>query len=114
MHVMSNIEISDEEASKNITPLISTRTVSVGERVYAVLRILIVNNGHVNVIDCFRGVHTKHEAVATFMALLEMLRAGRITIEENIEEYEQKGVIDLHDNVYIDLYSGKIRQDREE
>ena len=42
MSVMSNIEVSDEVASEKIKPLISTRTVSVGEKVFAVLRILVV------------------------------------------------------------------------
>ena len=114
MHVLSNIEITDEVASEKIKPLISTRTVSVGERVYAVLRILVINNGRVNVIDCFSGVHTKHEAVATFMALLEMLKAGRITISEIDELYAQDQIVDLNKNVYIDLYTGKIKIDSEE
>ncbi len=114
LRIMSSIEISDEEASEKIKPLISTRTVSVGEKVFSVLRILILNDGHVNVIECFNGVHTKHEAVATFMALLEMLRAGRITIEENVDEYEKDGVINLDNNVYINLFTGKIRQSSEE
>lgn len=115
MRVMSNIEISDAEASEKIKPLISTKTVSVGSKVYSILRVLLTNGGRVNVLECFRGVTTKHELVATFMALLEMLRAGRITIEESIEEYEKKGVIDIDsDNVYIDLYSGKIRSTKED
>jgi segregation and condensation protein A len=107
--VMSNLQITDEDASEKIKPLISTRTVSVGEKVFSVLRILVLNKGHVNVMECFRGITTKHELVATFMAILEMLRAGRITIKEDLEKYEQVGVIDLDDNVYIDLYSGKVR-----
>ena len=81
---------------------------------YSILRILLLNNGRVNALECFGGITTKHELVATFMALLEMLRAGRITIEESVEEYEKKGVIDLDDNVYIDLYSGKIRSTKED
>ncbi|MBO5378789.1 MAG: segregation/condensation protein A [Clostridia bacterium] len=108
MSVMSNIEVSDEVASEKIKPLISTRTVSVGEKVFAVLRILVVNGGTVNIIDCFEGVRTKHEAVATFMALLEMLRAGRITLEET-DEVLNNGVINIENNVYINLYEGKIR-----
>lgn len=108
MSVMSNIEVSDEVASEKIKPLISTRTVSVGEKVFAVLRILVVNGGTVNIIDCFEGVRTKHEAVATFMALLEMLRAGRITLKET-DEVLQNGVINIENNVYINLYEGKIR-----
>ena len=73
-----------------------------------VLRILVVNGGTVNIIDCFEGVRTKHEAVATFMALLEMLRAGRITLEET-DEVLNNGVINIENNVYINLYEGKIR-----
>ena len=40
-----------------------------------------------------------------------------ITPEEvaaRIADYEKKGVIDLDDNVYIDLYSGKIRSTKED
>mgnify|MGYP003303414974 CR=1 FL=1 len=108
LSVMSQIEVSDEVASEKIKPLISTRTVSVGEKVFAVLRILVVNGGTVNIIDCFEGVRTKHEAVATFMALLEMLRAGRITLQET-DEVLNNGVINIENNVYINLYEGKIR-----
>ena len=113
LSIMSNIEVTDEIASEKIKTLISTKTVSVGEKVYAVLRILVVSGGHVNVIDCFEGIRTKHEAVATFMALLEMLRAGRITLEEDILS-DENGVINLENNVYINLFSGKIRQASEE
>lgn len=108
MSVMSNIEVSDEVASEKIKPLISTRTVSVGEKVFAVLRILVINGGTVNIIDCFEGVRTKHEAVATFMALLEMLRAGRITLKET-DEVLNNGVINIENDVYINLFEGKIR-----
>ena len=113
LSIMSNFESNDEIASEKIKPLISTKTVSVGEKVYAVLRILVINNGHVNVIDCFENIRTKHEAVATFMALLEMLRAGRITLEES-QTNEGNGVINLENNVYINLFSGKIRGASEE
>ena len=77
------------------------------------LRILVVNGGHINVIDCFENIRTKHEAVATFMALLEMLRAGRITLEESIVN-DENGVINLENNVYINLFTGKIRGASEE
>ena len=113
LRIMSTIEVSDEVASEKIKPLISTKTVSVGEKVFAVLRILVVGGGHVNVIDCFEGVRTKHEAVATFMAILEMLRAGRITLDEEII-CDGDGVINLENNVYINLFTGKIRQASED
>ena len=114
LRVMSTIEITDEEASERIKPLISTRTISVGERVYAILRIFINEGSKINILRCFKNVSSKHEAVATFMALLELLRAGRITLEENTEDSEIDGVIVLEKGVYINLYTGKIRNQAEE
>ena len=107
--VMNSIQITDEEASEKIKPLISTRTVSVNERVFAILRILLKNQGRVDVMKCFNGVTTKHELVATFMALLEMLKSGRIFIKEEEIDFSETGVIDLQKNIYIELFSGKIR-----
>lgn len=107
--IMNNVKISDEEASEKIKPLISTRTVSVNERVFAILRILVLNKGKVNVMRCFEGLYTRHEIVATFMAILEMLKAGRVLIKEEEIEYTETGVIDLEDNIYIELFEGKIR-----
>ena len=110
MRIINTIEISEEEASEKIKPLISTRTISVGEKVFSILRVLVENGGRTNVLNCFAYVSSKHESVATFMALLEMLKAGRIILEENTEETEDSdGVIDLCRNVYINLYTGKIR-----
>jgi len=109
MRIISTIEVTDEVASEKIKPLISTKTVSVGERVFFILRTLIEGGNRANVMDCFKDVVTKHRAVATFMALLEMLKAGRIYIEEqeyNIED--EDGVIKLDRNIFICLYTGKL------
>ena len=113
LRIMNTIEVTDEEASERIKPLISTRTVSVSERVYFILRIFLTEGYKLNVLKCFRDVYTKHEAVATFMAILELLRAGRITLEENTEEFEDDGVIVLEKGVYLNLNTGKIRNQEE-
>ena len=113
MRIISTIEVTDEVASEKIKPLISTRTVSVSERVFFVLRTLILEGNRANVLTCFSDVTTKHKAVATFMALLEMLKAGRIYIEE--QEYaieDEDGVINLNNDVFIRLNTGKL-QNRE-
>ena len=113
MRIISTIEVTDEVASEKIKPLISTKTVSVGERVFFILRTLINGGNRANVMDCFKDVLTKHRAVATFMALLEMLKAGRIYIEEQEYNVENEdGVINLDQNVFICLYTGKL-QNRE-
>ena len=114
LRIMSTIEVTDEEASERIKPLISTRTVSVSEKVYMILRIFLTEGSQLKLIRCFRDVSTRHEAVATFMALLELLRAGRVTLQENTEECELEGVIVLEKGVYVNLNSGKIRNQAEE
>lgn len=112
--IMNSLKNSEENiAEEKIKPLISTRTISVGERVYSILRLLLSNNGLVNAIDCFADVSTVHEAVATFMAVLEMLKAGRISIIEDVASIQPDGVIDLGDNIYIKLFPGKIRNSQE-
>ena len=106
MRIMSNVEITDEEATEKIRPLISKRTVSVSEKVYSVLRFLLRRGGRARVIECFNGIRNKHELVAMFMAILEMLKTSRIFIKEDIVTDE--GVIDLADNIFIELNHDKI------
>lgn len=107
MRVMSSIQFTDEEASEKIRPLISKRTVSVSEKVFSILRLMLIKGGCVRAIECFNGIRSRHELVAAFMAMLEMLKAGRLTIKEDEIPYE--GVIDLENNIYVELYHGKIR-----
>ena len=114
LRVMNTIEVNDEAAEERIRPLISTKTVSIGERVYSILRIFLTEGHKLNVLKCFKDVYTKHEAVATFMAILELLRAGRVTLEENTEDFEVEGVIVVEKGVYLNLYTGKIRNQAEE
>lgn len=106
MRIMSSVEITDEEATEKIRPLISKRTVSVSEKVYSVLRFLLRRGGRARVIECFNGIRNKHELVAMFMAILEMLKTSRIFIKEDIVTDE--GVIDLADNIFIELNHDKI------
>lgn len=114
MKIMSALKLPDEQiASDKIKPLISTKTVSVSERVYHILRLLLSNNGSVNALQCFNDITNKHVLVATFMAILEMLKAGRISIVEDIDSMQKNGIIDLGDNIYIKLYPGKIRNAQE-
>ena len=106
MKVMSNIEETDEEATEKIRPLISRRTVSVSEKVYSILRMLLIKGGSAKAIDCFNGIRSRHELVATFMAVLEMLKTGRLQIKEDATNDD--GVVDLTENIYIELNHDKI------
>lgn len=114
MKIMNSLKVPDEQVSiDKIKPLISNKPVSVNERVYHILRILLENGGNVNALLCFEDVLTKHVAVATFMAILEMLKAGRISLVEDVDSMQKNGVIDLGSNIYIKLYPGKIRNSQE-
>ncbi|MBR7101166.1 MAG: segregation/condensation protein A [Clostridia bacterium] len=106
MRIMNNVEVTDEEATEKIRPLISKRTVSVSEKVYSVLRFLLRRGGKARVIECFNGIRNKHELVAMFMAVLEMLKTSRIFLKEDFTTDE--GVIDLADNIFIELNHDKI------
>ncbi|MBQ8393022.1 MAG: segregation/condensation protein A [Clostridia bacterium] len=106
MRIMNSVEITDEEATEKIRPLISRRTVSVSEKVYCVLRFLLIRGSRARVIECFNGIRNKHELVAMFMAILEMLKTGRIRITEEITTVD--GVIDMADNIFIELNHDKI------
>ena len=106
MRVMSSIQVTDEEATEKIRPLISRKTVSVSEKVFSILRLLLIKGGCAKAIECFNGVRSKHELVAMFMAILEMLKTGRILIKEEI--ITDEGVIDLSDNIFIELNHDKI------
>lgn len=106
MRIMNNVEVTDEEATEKIRPLISKRTVSVSEKVYSVLRFLLRRGGKARVIECFNGIRNKHELVAMFMAVLEMLKTSRIFIKEDFTTDD--GVIDLADNIFIELNHDKI------
>lgn len=112
--IMNSLKVPDEQVSiEKIKPLISHKTVSVGERVYHILRLLLANGGNVNALLCFEDVMNKHMLVATFMAILEMLKAGRVSIVEDVDSMQRDGIIDLGDNIYLKLYPGKIRNAQE-
>jgi len=106
MRIMNSVEFTDEEATEKIRPLISKRTVSVSEKVYSVLRFLLRKGGRARVIECFNGIRNKHELVAMFMAILEMLKTSRLYIREDI--IADDGVIDLADNIFVELNHDKI------
>ncbi len=114
MKIMNSLKVPDEQVSiEKIKPLISNKPVSVNERVFHILRLLLDNGGSVNALACFEDVMTKHVLVATFMAILEMLKAGRISIVEDVDSMQKNGVIDLGNNIYIKLYPGRIRNAQE-
>jgi chromatin segregation and condensation protein Rec8/ScpA/Scc1 (kleisin family) len=63
------------------TPVLVTTVVSVEERC-AALRSLFAERGAVPFEDLFAAVATREEAVAVFLALLELIKRGVVLVEE--------------------------------
>lgn len=66
-------------------PIVSRRIVSVTSRVFYILRKLY-NNGCYKMDELYRGMTDRSERVATFLAVLELTKNGRIVISDDNTE----------------------------
>ncbi len=78
--------------------IISAPVVSVGSRVVKILR-GIKTGAAKKIDDLFYGIETKSEAVATFLAVLELIKVGRLKVSEDGElmKGEKHREVDLVD-----------------
>lgn len=74
------------------TPLVATPVVSVGSRIIHILRQLY-QSATISFTGLFRQSRSRSEAVATFMAILELMKAGRIrlTQEDSVVQFLGRG-----------------------
>lgn len=63
-------------------PIVSAPVVSVTSKIYSLLKGIIKKNVN-NIYAAFDGMKSKSEAVATFLAVLELVRAHRITVDDS-------------------------------
>lgn len=63
-------------------PIVNAPVVSVNSRIFSLLRGLM-RNTFSNIFAVFKGTKTKSEAVATFLAILELVRAKRIRLSDD-------------------------------
>lgn len=61
--------------------IVAAPIVSVQSKIYIVLKNLMKKN-FVTLQNAFAGIHRKSEAIATFLAILELLRAHRVSIDD--------------------------------
>ncbi len=71
-----------EPQPERFEPLVTAPFVSVASRVIHLLRGLTTGRVH-RLKDLFQDSRSRSETVATFLALLELVRAGRMTIQED-------------------------------
>ena len=65
-------------------PIVSTPQVSVTSKIFSILKGIIRKNVN-NIHTAFVGMKSRSEAVATFLAILELVRAHRITVDSQGE-----------------------------
>jgi len=87
----------NEQSRKALNTILTKRTVPVSEKIFCVLR-LLYRQGETVFEDIMRGCADRSELVATFVAILQLIRSGRISI---INEYENGDVtLDVNRKVY--------------
>lgn len=99
--IMNTIKITEKDQAVRVDPIIRAKTVSVGEKVFSLMRRLSRCGSRMKISSCFAGIHDRGELVATFMALLELLRHQRISLAISHDNSVSSGVIDVCDDVDI-------------
>lgn len=79
-------------------PLVSKRIVSVTSRVFYILRKLY-NEGAYQMKDLYKGMTDRSERVATFLAVLELTKNGRILISDDNTEIRLEKRAKTHENL---------------
>ncbi|MBP3300953.1 MAG: segregation/condensation protein A [Clostridia bacterium] len=70
---------------ESINSLVSTKFIAVGTKIVSVMRVLIKKTT-APFKNLFRGAKSRSEIVATFLALLELMRSGRVEVKETEDE----------------------------
>lgn len=74
--------------------IVRTQFISVGEKIVSVLRVLI-RKAKTPFSSVFRGMKSRSEIVATFLALLELIRNGRVEVQPSPDGGESDPQIKL-------------------
>ena len=77
---------------EHFEPLVATPFVSVASRVVSVLRGMLKGRFH-RLQELFGNRENKSESVATFLAVLELIHAGRLNVDENGELSIRRGFL---------------------
>ena len=81
LNVLRRLDGKKPLSPKSFSKIIGTKFISVGSKIISLLRLLIKNT-KLSFKKLFKGMTSRSEAVATFLAVLELIRSGRIDISE--------------------------------
>ena len=109
--IMNTVKITEKDQTSRVDPLIRTKTVSVSEKVFSLMRGLALKGNRMKISACFAGMSDRGELIATFMALLELLRHQRVSLLIPDETELDSGVIDVCDDIEIVLNREKRKRE---
>ena len=95
-NALRRIEGQRPLSSKSFTGIIGTEFISVASRVIHLLRVLIKDT-RVSFLSVFKNSTSRSQVVATFLAVLELIRSGRVDIPDNNTDPENFDIV-LVDN----------------
>lgn len=98
--VMNEVRVTDEDAKRKFEPILKRRTVSVVSIVENLAKRLS-GGRKVSLGSFFRQAEDRLELVSMFLAMLELLKSGHLTINEETESPD--GVIDAASDVTVSL-----------
>lgn len=108
LRALSEVRISDDKAKERFEPLVNRPQVSVVS-VASKLVSRLKKKGHIYLDDFFCTSTSRSELIAKFMAVLEMLRQGYVTIDEEALESED-GVVFADSHIDLKI-SGDINEE---
>ena len=115
--LINEIHITDEAAKNNFEPIIQMKSVSFGEVISKFKNKFELKRSH-NFVDLFKDSTSKIECIITFMAMLELLKAELLILEEVsptedgvITTRSDDVVIKMKDDVTPDDFSDYINKD---
>lgn len=113
--VLSNVKPAENEGRTFINPIIKKQIVPVSLKIDHV-RNLFLKKAKFKFIELFYGAESKSEVIATFIAILELIKIGSIGIDEESECTDGEKVVLVAKNIeeIADGYSYGDEYDRKE
>jgi len=99
LRMMSEVRISDDEAIERFEPLIRRASVSVASVAGRLINRL--QNSALTLRHAFSDASSRSELIALFMAILELLKSGAVSLTE--EEYASDGIIHSANDAVLSL-----------
>ena len=92
MKISDKRELEKTKPIESINPIIKKQIVPVSERIVHIMRVMIKKK-RMNFEELFDDAKTRSGIVATFYAVLELLKSGRVEIDREASDYQSSDIV---------------------